>query len=199
MILFNISRLHVWTIYLCKYTYFFYPEKVGGSFNQSKPHFFSRYAAKKKHAIFSIFFWFFCVFFAYVKVHMLFIQSIWDLCFFFRSPEKKHSILIHSIDFVPNCVKFHILHNFGQNRLNEWKRCLGLRSNEWMTCELFKEKKKTEKTPKTLKEKKHNVLFKKIIETPPDFEWMAYELFLRKEKKKLYFFLREKNFGVLNE
>ena len=58
--------------------------------------------------------------------------------------------------------------------------------NEW-TCELFQEKKKQKKHPK-MRKKKHNLLFNKIIETPPDFEWMANELFLGKKKNKLYFF-----------
>ena len=49
-------------------------------------------------------------------------------------------------------------------------------------------KKKTEKTPKNAEKKKHNLLFNKIIETPPDFEWMANELFLGKKKKQVVFF-----------
>ena len=44
-------------------------------------------------------------FFFPVKVHMLFIQSIWDLCFFFRSPEKK-SQHFHSFNqFCPKLCK----------------------------------------------------------------------------------------------
>ena len=64
--------------------------------------------------------------------------------------------------------------------------------NEWHVN--FSRKKK--KKPK-MREKKHNSLFNKIIETLPDFEWMAYELFLEK-KNKLYFFFPAQLHG-LNE
>ena len=70
----------------------------------------------------------------------------------------------------------------GKKKKQHWDRM-----NEW-TCELFQEKKKTEKTPKNAEKKKHNLLFNKIIETPPDFEWMANELFLGKKKKQVVFF-----------
>ena len=60
---------------------------------------------------------------------------------------------------------------------------------EWMNEHMnFSRKKKTEKTPKNAEKKKHNLLFNKIIETPPDFEWMANELFLGKKKTSCIFF-----------
>lgn len=56
-----------------------------------------------------LFFYDFCVFFfGPVKALLLFILSIWDLCLFFGR-QKKNSISIHSIDFVPNCAKYELL------------------------------------------------------------------------------------------
>ena len=59
---------------------------------------------------------------------------------------------------------------------------------EWMNEHMnFSRKKKQKKHPK-MRKKKHNLLFNKIIETPPDFEWMANELFLGKKKQVVFFF-----------
>ena len=49
----------------------------------------------------------FRVFFAYVKVHMSFIR--FEFCVLFSVAGKKHSIFIHSIDFVQKFVKYELL------------------------------------------------------------------------------------------
>ena len=64
------------------------------------------------------------------------------------------------------------------------KKQLWDRMNEW-TYELFQEKKNRKNTQKREKKKEHNLLFDKKIGTPPDFEWMANELFLGKKKNEL--------------
>ena len=89
--------------------FFFFPDKVGGSFIHSNPKmlcfFFPAKREKKKHTLFFsnflIFFVFF--FFAPVKVHISFIHSIWDLCFFFPVAGKKKTQHFHS--FIRLCPK----------------------------------------------------------------------------------------------
>ena len=58
-----------------------------------------------------------------------------------------------------------------------------LKSNEWITLELFLGKKKNRKRPQKVGKNKIHQLFIKIIDALPDFEWMAYELFLGNKKK----------------
>ena len=64
---------------------------------------------KKKHAIFSNFFLIFLCFFLLLSKFICYSFNRSDICVFFMSPEKKHSIFINSIDFVPNCVNSELL------------------------------------------------------------------------------------------